>query len=636
MTYITTKVQTLKSYPTYQFSAYADSAAADTNGVFRICILEAMRWIRSRLSDQTELPEGINTPEPQDHAQFSDDSIVSFSYEGGFQMEAVFIEELGIWSFRIVEPDPGANLGTERERQPVNGRTFTTEIAFRKLSDRVAVGIRTICSQPSDVQKDCEVFRPRIVRALDENPYIRLMHSGFILNGEPLRVTSRSEFERFISIYEDAERSLPLIVFADTSREVKLPAAEDITADMSALNLSRYKLSRKNDIEEQRISIAPELLPFKAGEKAELTVKKQKTKPAADKAARDPVAEKLPMLDYTRLARRLLGYAIVVFVEEGFFRQTEIRTQLSLKHGDIVTIQGRQMTDRMKYPQYGRDMQTAFDELYAAAVEMPKRSAFQYGEAVFCSEAKQKEYHAKRKKTSSLEERCELYRLERDSLNKQVRELKQQQNDMAQNTAEIRALQKKTDALERDLADKTEECSDLKNTLAAKEDSYRRSSGLIQFYQQLYELAASFPRNKNDVCSWIENSFSDELTVTPRAAAEMRKYSGALDLFSLCDGVVYLSAYARYRKQEITAEELALYAVYGKWDIQGCGKEALRMFRTDYTVSCGGRQYILDLHIKHGRQAEELIRIYFCWDEENKKIIIGSMPEHLPTVKNVT
>ena len=60
------------------------------------------------------------------------------------------------------------------------------------------------------------------------------------------------------------------------------------------------------------------------------------------------------------------------------------------------------------------------------------------------------------------------------------------------------------------------------------------------------------------------------------------------------------------------------------------------MHRSDYTVTVDGTQYILDQHIKHGVHAEELIRIYFCWDDDKKKIMIGSMPEHLATVRNST
>ena len=79
-----------------------------------------------------------------------------------------------------------------------------------------------------------------------------------------------------------------------------------------------------------------------------------------------------------------------------------------------------------------------------------------------------------------------------------------------------------------------------------------------------------------------------------------------------------------------------MYAERCHWEIQGCCKEALKMHREDYTVTMNGHPYILDQHIKHGVHADELIRIYFCWDDDLGKIIIGSMPGHLATVKNST
>ena len=62
----------------------------------------------------------------------------------------------------------------------------------------------------------------------------------------------------------------------------------------------------------------------------------------------------------------------------------------------------------------------------------------------------------------------------------------------------------------------------------------------------------------------------------------------------------------------------ALYAERNNWEIQGCGKAALQMRKSEYTVSHNGKQYTLDMHIKHGIHGEELIRIYF-WDEAEKK-----------------
>ena len=468
MAYITTKVHTLKSYPTYQFSAVADSATVTSDDVFKICILETMRWIRSRLSDHTSIPAEIDTPEPDNYSQFANDRIMSFSYESGFQIDVIYIEELGVWSFRITEPDMGANPGKENERAPVNGRSFTTEIAFRKQNDKVSLGIRTICSEPSDNQTDCEVFRPRIVRALADNPNIRLMHSGFIINGEPLTVKSKSELDRFIGIYKDEDRSLPLIIFADTTLSVKTPMPQDITTSLPSFDVIQYKLSGKTVDKEQRISISPELLQYKTNVKAEIIPKKQKTKPAAVKPKTESKTEKPPLLDYKKLSYMLSGYAIVVFVEDKFIGQVVNKTNITIKHGDIITVQGQNVTDRLAYSQYGKNIQTAFDELYAGAVEMPKRSKFCYGDVLFSSEAKQKEYHTKRKTTSSLEERCELYRLERDDLNKQIKELKQQQTDMAQTAVNVRVLQKRIASLETALGDKTEEWDALKETLSIR------------------------------------------------------------------------------------------------------------------------------------------------------------------------
>ena len=54
-------------------------------------------------------------------------------------------------------------------------------------------------------------------------------------------------------------------------------------------------------------------------------------------------------------------------------------------------------------------------------------------------------------------------------------------------------------------------------------------------------------------------------------------------------------------------EVLSLYAERNNWEIQGCGKEALKMYRTDYTATIDGEKYLLDQHIKQGNHAEELL-----------------------------
>lgn len=634
MTYTTTKVQALKSYPTYQFYAKADSKTVDINAVFKICILEALKWIRSRLQDNSDLPQVFSAPEPEQFASFTLDELSSFSYNSGIQIDVIYIDTLGVWSFRISEPDPGANHGTEQERPAVNGRTFTTEFAFRNQVDCVGIGVRTICSEPSDNNVDCEVFRPRVVKALIDNPNLHLMQGGSVIDGKPLEIRSRNNLDLFIDIFSDESRSMPIIIAADSKTEtVKTVDIECMPVDITP-GIGSYSLSglAKHD-NSMKLTISAELKDYKTNIISETKSRKQKTKRSAEPKFS---AKKLPVFDYVRLARTLAGYAFVVFADERFFKQIGNRLGTVVEHGDIIVISGKQISERHRYSSYSSDMEAFYESFRTAVIDMSKRSAYSFGEVLFYSDAKLKEYHTKRHQTDSLEETCKIYSMEINELRAQVKALSQQQTDMQQTTNSLRAAQKKIEALTNELESEKEKNKTLAEEFAGKEAAYRRSSEILEHYKQQLDVAAGFPTDCKNVCDWAADTFPNDLIISSRAQSEMRKYSGALDIASLCDGLVFLAAYARYRRQEITEETLTLYAEHCNWDIQGCGKEAMKMHKTDYSLTYNGKQYLLDQHIKHGRQAEELIRIYFCWEEAERKVLIGSMPGHLATVKNGT
>lgn len=636
MSYITTKVQALKSYPTYQFYAKADSKAVGINDVFKICILEAMHWIRARLENGHELPQEMNTPEPEHYADFSDDMLTSFSYNSGFQIDVIYIDTPGVWSFRITEPDMGANLGTDRERPAVNGRTFTTEISLRKNESDVEIGIKTICSEPADNKVDCEVFRPRVVRALADNENLRITHSGWILDGAPMLIRSKSDFEMFCKVFDDPERSMPVIIIADSKTQVKKTVTVDVMKETITSSISSYSLSAPKRVNESaKLTLSEELKPYKTNIIEEKKPKKVKEKQPAEKAAK-PVYTKLPVIDYDRLTRSLAGIAIVVFAEDKHFKQLESKIHTGVDYGDIIIIPRQQPAERYSYFDYRKDMGSFYEALYLSSYDLPKRSAFFYGGVVFYADAKSKEYHDKRKQANSLEDKCRLYKLENTELKAHINELTQQQTDMQQTSEALRIAQKKAENLTNELAALKSEYGEYRTASERKADAYRKSADLIEFYRRQVDIAAGFPTDKADVCEWIEKTFPDELTVAPRASSELRKYSGLLDVAALCDGIVYLAAYVKYRRQEITEDMFSLYAERNNWEIQGCGKEALKMRKNDYTINFGGTPYLLDMHIKRGNKSEELIRIYFCWLDEEKKVLIGSMPGHLATVRNGT
>ena len=635
MEYNTTKVRFLKSYPTYQFYAKADSKAASTDDVFKICILETLRWIRIRLQNLPDTPNELNAPEPEQYSSFSEDELSSFSYNNGFQIDVIFIDAIGAWSFRITEPDMGANLGTPRERPAVNGRSFTTEIAFLKQSDCVEIGMRTVCSEPSDTYADCEVFRPRVVKALAENEHLRLLHSSWIIDGKPLEIKSKAELERFIDILEDQDRSLPVVLIADSKTEVSQSQSVTLPPVTPSLSVDKFSLlGFAQPKQEISISGIADSLTKKNGffisDKKEKEVKEPLTSSVIKKSY---VQTKLPVFDYAELAKSLIGFAIVVFSDEKYFKSIENKSHLTIDYGNILIITKQEAVEIIVYKQYQNDMQGFFNTLKKDVISMQKRSAYSFGNVLFYSDAKLKEYKTKRHQTSSLEEKCSIYKLENGELKAKINELSQQQTDMQQTAESLRIAQKKIENLSAELDAEKSAYDTLVNETAAKEDAYRKSAELVQFYQHMLDIAALFPTDKKDVFSWIDDNFSGYLIASPRAQSELCKYNGTLDLACLCDGIVFLAAYAKYRRQELSGEYLNLYAEHRKWEIQGCGKEALKIHRADYTAIIDGEQYLLDQHIKRGVRAEELIRIYFCWDDKSRKIIIGSMPEHLATVK---
>ena len=627
MSYITTKLQPLKSYPTYQFYARVDSKSLDLQCTFKICILETFKWLRARLKKFSDLPEGMLTPEPENYADFSDDSIISFSYSNGLSVDVVYIEKKGVWSFRMTESDIGANIGKENERKPVQGRTFSTEIAFLKQGDYIEAGVRTICSEPSDTTADCEVFRPTVVKALADNANVRLMQSGFILNKKPLEINSKSDLERFFGIYEDNSLNFPIVLVADSETEIKEIDIEKISTlnkTFSAVNcFSAVNVTLENS--NPNLKNISEFIPDKR--------KKSKDKP---KETIRTEKVKLPVFDYVELARGLVGFAVVVFVDDRYFKQISNKTHINLSYGDIVVISRKNIIERYSYKDYHNDMSGFLKSLRYEINAMPKRKQYDFGNVLFHSDAKLKEYHTKRHETTSLEEECRIYRLENAELKSQIKDISQYHTDMQQTAESLRTALKKIDSLQKEL----ETCETLyKEALSnneQKESAYQKNAELISFYKNQIEIAALFPTDKDKICDWIENSFAENIVLMQRAKAEMRKFSGNLDISSFCDGIVYMNSYAKYRKHEISEIELQLYAERNNWEVQNCGKETIKMRKSDYTVTYENEQYILDLHIKHGVKAEELLRIYFCWDEKRQKILIGSMPGHLATTRQGT
>lgn len=641
----TTKIRSIKSYPTYQL--HAESINEDAQTAFKVCILETFAWIRSRLEGFDSIPNQLDMPPAEKYDQFDLDSLYSFSIDAGYTIDVVYVRSRKIWSFNITEPDMGANIGSPNERQPVSGRTFSTDISFRMKEKNVEVAIRTICSEPSDSTAECEVFRPALVKSLAGNKLVGLKEF-FPINGQSIEISTKSDAERVISYIDSFGKSLPVVFICSAGVEIvvktekkvfpflnspfmpnneqligKMPAfihtktpdtsLKNVKADMSGIDLELKKPLHEEN--ENKPPEKPEVL--------------QEEKVVTE-------TTRLENIDYNKIAASAIGFAFVCFVEEQCVEFIGKKYDRDLKYGDIIIVANGEVSRKYGYDRYCADFEGFRQKLRTIIYSLPKRRTFRFGTTAFHTDARLIEIEEKRSETLSLEGRSALLTAENESLKQKIKELEQLNADRSYNSDEYRKAVKYAASLEADNEKLKRTADSIAERLASVTNAYKSSAEVIGFYKQKAEMAAYFPDSTNDVCDWIEDRLSDLILVAPSAKSEMKKYSGELDAAMLCDGLLFLYGYALYRKGSISSEILQLYSEYGNWTAENCGAEVLKVYRDDYTVTVDGEKYLLDLHIKYGVLPTKLIRIYFCWDDKKKKIIIGHMPGHLATLKQNT
>lgn len=629
MEYMTTKLQTVKSYPTYQFHAFTAGTKLSAESVFKICVLETLRWIRLRMNNYDSIPDVLKVPDPENYADFTEDELSSFNINAGANMDCTFIRCRGVWSFRISETDTGENIGTETERLPVNGRIFQTEISFLKCTDKVEVGVRTICSEPADCNAPCAVFRPAVVKALAENPDIGFASEGFRLNGRPLMLTSQNEIRNFERLLFSESFNMPIAVVTDSGNEKK---ATDTMASPDTQKLlykgfghGYYTSALTADLSKVEIECTA------VGVLREKTENTGRSEPLPE-VRNDDV--KIPVLDYEKLAEKTMCFAAVCYIPKKHFSTFCNKTGINIGFNEVIVFLQGNETERLCYTP--ATMECIAERLKNDLRNMLKRSSFSYGNILFYSDARLADLREKHHENLSLEDKLSIYRQENSELASHNRELQQQNTDLMLNAQNIRFMQKQLSSLQKEREALDILIENLREQSRQKENSYRRASDRVGFYRTKARAAARFPTEKDKVCNWVRECFSDNIIIAHRAEAALRKYSGALDTAILCDGIYYLDAYAKYRQGKLSSSILKVYAEEYNWGVSGCGSGALRVHRDDYEITVEGKKYLLDMHIKYGVNSKVLIRIYFCWDEKLGKVIIGYMPEHLATALQST
>jgi hypothetical protein len=182
---------------TYQLVGTIPSDAANIDEKLKAAIKSVIYWVKDRVPER--LPQSAWEGE-------------SFRQEWpGQKVEAIAVPELGTWSFRLEHPDMPYG-----DRQPVAGRTWTTDIAFAKGNRGVLTGIRSFCaSLPYGGQAEIALTRPRIVLELATRHGLQDQRT---LSRNPWLLATEQDLESLKALLVDPQRRLPVVVLTQPDK----------------------------------------------------------------------------------------------------------------------------------------------------------------------------------------------------------------------------------------------------------------------------------------------------------------------------------------------------------------------------------------------------------------------------------
>lgn len=202
----------------------------------------------------------------------------------------------------------------------------------------------------------------------------------------------------------------------------------------------------------------------------------------------------------------------------------------------------------------------------------------------------------------------------------------------------IAELEKKIDGLENELLTAWSEAEDKDKQIdEGKRISYSLQLRLDSVLAQLKERGESevipIPKTYGEMEEWVDKYYSGKIDLHSRAKRSIKDASFT-DVKLVYECLKLLAEdYVSVRKGDIPRDEFdKKCAELGVEDCPSISDNRAGELGDTYFVEYRGDKKKLDRHIKKGnvtREPEKCMRIYYFWDDEEEKVVIGSLPQHL-------
>lgn len=589
---------------------------------FNRCILHITSWLKKRIKlnkhyDSSEVQFLYDYPEPdslltEGFDVFADEDLHLKRAKKQFDISIFAIKEFGEWTIRIREPN------NQSEKAYLDW-LFTTDIALKISGDLVYLAVRTKCKESHSHGKKASPFRTKCLPYIFEDESLivsegNIASHNYQVNMQKLSINrtgnrKKDEYE-FIKIIKDPNRQMPVVFCPALFNE------EDEKNGFRITKLSEHLSGTAYVVTDEMCNGYKELFKERMAE----FLKEIGIKPAdaltlitAGYLCIDPISD---------------GAKAQWFMIDPSISEFETKDKLCEK---AIEKEIGQIEDYVKERMLNMDSDIA------------------YGETLFYS-ALWDEYINKTDSKLIEDLNSQLgeaqQKLSEVIANHEENDEQKLQEVMAELTEKLKAdfeKDKKVKAaqFESRLEGKDLKISELKNknetlekrvkeleALLPKELARKKAEEITVQVENYLSQITELPSKKEDVLEWIDNNFSDNIFVHTDARNSYKKYMDlGFHLDRFCNGFILLNAYTLNVKGEMSNE------VYNKIN-EKWGNIRIEDSGYDYestqkipAARIGDR--VLDKHVVHGSNDKEMFRIYFYYDENNKKTVVGSMPDHL-------
>ncbi len=611
--YRVVKLQKNRLYPTYQLHAFMANDKTPLQAGLRLAALTTLHWLKSRLGD--DAPDSLAAlPPPEEYLTAPDDALASLYLNQGHVVNVVSLQEKGVWSMQITEPDLGSDPGNpEQTRQAVPGRIIETNVAFQIAGNQLECGFKTVISDPVGTEREAEVYRVAVVRQLMQNPAFGLKQATEL----PMRVqrlSNGSQIQTMLWISRQPDNQMPIVLFSQPSEEREPTTG---TVDLSKLK--------------PVFGMAPPTLDL--------------TKPpdlsAAIDVSRKRTAAVEPPFDLEKFGYYTFSHCRSYVLEQAAFPALVSRSGIEFRPGDVVVIYPTAFGGGSKVIPFARSAEKQkriLSELENEVKTYLKDKPVDFGQIEFLSGAREQLFRMSEELQQSAEASDVRFRQELEQIGAFWKSELGRKDDELEAVREQLRRQKEYASRFEDEKSRIREEAALENQKLREELETHLET--IEFLRRKLDQ----PREYSGIAAWVEEHFAGRLILHKKAVERLEAHASRSPSAELiCDALDYLATdYWEQRWAKLPKEIVLTRCAekYGRpFEIKPVGTTTIEFTPSEYKIKYFRneqgklRESALDWHLGVGNEPENLLRIYFLHDDANRLIVVGSLPDHLRAVK---